>query len=847
MYQTIDLKKLREENKNFISKTPREHQKDAFEKFSELYDFDKKEHKSGILVFPTGAGKTYTATSWICRNVLSKNVKVLWLAHTSHLLEQAYYSFQENLLDTTRRTNVNMRLVSSNKSHSNASEIKNTDDILIITSQTAINNFQTSALDKTGKKRVTAFEKFLNNSTETGLFVILDEAHHAPAYGVRNLLIGGNKFEKGIKQLISNSFFLGLTATPTYSDKKRRGWLWEIFNDGIIYEVDKSKLTKKNILAVPEYIQKNTGETFTIDDNIYNRITREHKDLPAQLVEELATSSPRNDYIVNEYINNAEKYGKTLIFADHWRQCVYIKEKLIAKGIKNVDAIYSRIDAKPNSAEARNQRTTSDNEQILKKFKQDELDILLNIKMLTEGTDVPSVKTVFITRQTTSSILLTQMVGRALRGKLAGGSDTANIVFFVDNWEKIINFATPYSGGLLETEPKTKGYYPIEWISISLVEELSRKIDSGIVFAENSFLNSLPLGWYETEITVAVEDGMETFKEFVIIYEQTKPKFDKFISQILLNLENDWEDENLSFEQMRPKAKKWINEFFTAEDDENKTLDLDLIKIARHIAQSKPKKAPEFITFKERDSYDLDKIAEDLLYKNEFEIQDALRVEYFDTSKIWDTFYKSFDRFKTAFDAQKNRVYHLIKFNEDPKFIVEKSKEIPEKRELTEYDKKQILKRDNYTCLCCGKENGKGVRLEIDHILPFKFGGRTTIENHQTLCNICNKEKNVNEIIFYNNHKTPLNAPKEKFEFPNFNKNEKAKYVLKRTINFFYHCDAVMEIKNKDTNKIKHKNIWHISLYKGNNPDWINEHKTELINFFRNEMRYTELDDILIK
>ena len=41
--------------------------------------------------------------------------------------------------------------------------------------------------------------------------------------------------------------------------------------------------------------------------------------------------------------------------------------------------------------------------------------------MLTEGTDVPDVDTVFLTRQTTSKILLTQMIGRALRGPKFGG------------------------------------------------------------------------------------------------------------------------------------------------------------------------------------------------------------------------------------------------------------------------------------------------------------------------------------------------------------------------------------------------------------------------------------------
>jgi superfamily II DNA or RNA helicase len=41
--------------------------------------------------------------------------------------------------------------------------------------------------------------------------------------------------------------------------------------------------------------------------------------------------------------------------------------------------------------------------------------------VLTEGTDIPMLKSVFLTRQTTSQILMRQMVGRALRGPQGRG------------------------------------------------------------------------------------------------------------------------------------------------------------------------------------------------------------------------------------------------------------------------------------------------------------------------------------------------------------------------------------------------------------------------------------------
>ncbi|NJO00059.1 MAG: DEAD/DEAH box helicase, partial [Anaerolineales bacterium] len=623
-------------------------------------------HKSGILVLPTGAGKTFTSVNWICRNVLPKNIKVVWLAHTSHLLEQAYETFTENLLEAHTRDRINIRIVSSNPLHENPSSIEVTDDIVIITTQTAISNWNTTALDGKGNKKITAFENYITNSKKTGLFVVLDEAHHAPAYGCRNLLVGGSKDKIGIRDIMPTVYFLGLTATPTYNDERRRGWLFEIFNTemftkkGIIYEVDKADLTKQGILAVPNYIQKNTGKEFEVDDRVYNHVVREHNDLPEELVEKLAKDSGRNDYIINEYLQNRKEYRKTIIFADRWFQCVYIKEKLNEKGVR-VDAIYTHVDATPNSAEQRNKRTSAENAVILKNFRNNQLDVLINVKMLTEGTDVPDVNTVFITRQTTSPILLTQMIGRALRGKKAGAGqdkEIANIVFFADNWKRLLNFATPNEGGMDAREGKVKGHYPLQYIAIKLVEDLSRKLDSGLVFADKPYLEQIPVGWYETEVLINVEDETNLFKEFIIVYHNTQTKFAKFIKDISQTLSPEWENESLNLELVQLQVEKWIATYFdTGQDNVNKTLDLDVIRIARHIAQSG--KPPMFYTFEERDKHNLSQIAFEAVQQrmDDLTIDELLVKEFHSSDKLWQSFYKDYNRFSTAFDAERRRQF----------------------------------------------------------------------------------------------------------------------------------------------------------------------------------------------
>ncbi len=60
-----------------------------------------------------------------------------------------------------------------------------------------------------------------------------------------------------------------------------------------------------------------------------------------------------------------------------------------------------------------------------------------------------------------------------------------------------------------------------------------------------------------------------------------------------------------------------------------------------------------------------------------------------------------------------------------------------QKRELDEFTPKQketILKRDDHKCVICGRGEKEGVELHVDHIKPKYLGGRSTIENGQTLC-----------------------------------------------------------------------------------------------------------------
>lgn len=56
----------------------------------------------------------------------------------------------------------------------------------------------------------------------------------------------------------------------------------------------------------------------------------------------------------------------------------------------------------------------------------------------------------------------------------------------------------------------------------------------------------------------------------------------------------------------------------------------------------------------------------------------------------------------------------------------------------------EIYKRDEYKCCRCGAKDN----LEIDHIVPISKGGKSTINNLQTLCHNCNIKKGVKAIRY---------------------------------------------------------------------------------------------------
>jgi len=65
------------------------------------------------------------------------------------------------------------------------------------------------------------------------------------------------------------------------------------------------------------------------------------------------------------------------------------------------------------------------------------------------------------------------------------------------------------------------------------------------------------------------------------------------------------------------------------------------------------------------------------------------------------------------------------------------------KRNISDRLRFSILMRDGFTCQSCGRSptTERGVKLHVDHIMPWSKGGETEEENLETKCQQCNLGK----------------------------------------------------------------------------------------------------------
>ena len=726
-----------------------QHQKKAFSSLQNSIIKSNKDSFSGLLVLPTGGGKTLTAAYWIAKNMLDKNKKVLWIAHRYELLDQAKRTFAEKLAYKdifTNRSSFSYRILSGN--HDKPVHIKPTDDIIISGKDSLNEGFQYLRQNWIAK----------NKANE--IFLVVDEAHHATAKTYRKLI-------SNLKSSVAQLRILGLTATPFRTAKDEEGLLKKVFPDDIVYKIDLLSLIRLGILSEPHFEEIGTGQDMIGQYALTEKQIRELNSkfgnftdiLGKDISKSIANNKERNHTIVNHYITNKQKYKQTIVFALDIDNAIALNILFKKAGVQS-DYIVSSIKDAATGVTISNK----ENKRKMEKFRSEELEVLINVEILTEGVDVPNVQSVFLARPTISKILMTQMIGRGLRGPRAGGTKKAYIVSFVDNWQNKIAWVNPEklfieeNVDFKEKDAETTRQI-VRLIAINKIEEFAI-LNSQIIepqikdeLEKLNFIERIPLGIFNFRfLKNKPGDFPEEKIGEILVYDNVYQAYMDFVNSLprLFSKYGLSEKDFLTDEDLDYYAAEVERKFFSACPKYPAYNLQDIKDILQYYAIHVTK--PPFVELKDREKYDVDKIAENIVKNN---LNEVAKNKYIDqewsSGEIaWQTFF-NFDKklFLDEIDLAKRRYCYPDLYGKTSA-IPQDKKELRALEKLSLYEltqvdpergnqlknevfKKYTDKAGFYFCANSGYRSKRKMDFQVDHIKPLSRGGLTVPDNLQLL------------------------------------------------------------------------------------------------------------------
>jgi superfamily II DNA or RNA helicase/HKD family nuclease len=231
-------------------------------------------------------------------------------------------------------------------------------------------------------------------------YILIDEVHKA----------GASSYLKVIEHF-KPKFLLGMTATPERTDEFN---IYELFDYNIAYEIRLQEALEEDMLCPFHY--------FGVTDFEYNGKMIDDTAILSQLV-----ADERVSYIIEkvEYYGYSGETIKGLIFCSRTDEAIELSNILNTRGYRTVALTGS------DSQETRGRCVTE--------LEKGNLDYILTVDIFNEGIDIPCINQVIMLRQTQSSIVFIQQLGRGLRKH--SNKEFVTIIDFIGNYKN--NYLIP--------------------------------------------------------------------------------------------------------------------------------------------------------------------------------------------------------------------------------------------------------------------------------------------------------------------------------------------------------------------------------------------------------------------
>ncbi|MDG6774615.1 DEAD/DEAH box helicase family protein [Thiomicrorhabdus sp. ZW0627] len=360
-----------------------------------------------IIHLPTGAGKTRVAMNVIC-DFFRNNVGsvIVWIGPSNELCNQAYEEFTKAWKALGSEDKRCYRFFDSP-----GIPLSGITDGLLIAS-----------IHQLYAKRKNGNELHFKQLAKNCRLIIFDEAHQiiAPTY---------LETVSELRDSLSSSFLLGLTATPgrgshEIGDEDRQ--LSKYFEDKKItmkapgYESPVQYLIDQGYLAQPNFFPL----TYVLPE--YQKEEVESKLSEKEKIDLLSNVDGRNLAIMQTVKEEYENGSFIVVFACNVQHAIDISYALNFEGIPS-----TYITSKTDSSESQKEKVA--------RYKRGDVRVIVNFGILATGFDAPKTNVAVISRPTTSLVLYSQMVGRAMRGYKSGGNLECRIYTVKDDIKEFTN------------------------------------------------------------------------------------------------------------------------------------------------------------------------------------------------------------------------------------------------------------------------------------------------------------------------------------------------------------------------------------------------------------------------
>jgi superfamily II DNA or RNA helicase len=352
-------------------KTPHSYQVEAVDAIDQGW---REDWLRQVILLPTGTGKTFTAGLAMGAHDLGLGM-ILFVAHRAELIDQTIEMIHESM------PTMRVGMVKAERH-----EIDDV-DIIVASVQT---------LGRSPLKRASI--------GKVGL-IIIDECHHAAARTYKEIITHFGGFE--------STRVIGLTATLVRNDKLGLGDVWQrvAFERSIAWAEKNGFLVRhrEETIVVPSLALEAVSMSATDPDYDDDGNGRDYNQVALGRALIDANAGP---VLAKRYLSRAgDKQG--IVFAPTKAAAAHILDAFNAAGIR--------------SALITGDTERDERHAIFAAVRAHELQVIVNVMVLTEGFDLPQLEVAVIARPTTSKSLKVQMQGRVKR--LSPGKTSALVLY----------------------------------------------------------------------------------------------------------------------------------------------------------------------------------------------------------------------------------------------------------------------------------------------------------------------------------------------------------------------------------------------------------------------------------